>query len=275
AARLVGVCLALPGLVDRGSGPLRLAPNLGWADVDVVGALGPVRLPGSIGLDPRARVELANEATLGARAEVAAVQRLARTGRPSFLYVSGEVGIGAAIVHEGTVFDGQRGWSGELGHTAVDPTGRRCACGALGCLETVAGKDALYRAAGMSPDAPVEDLVEHAADPRVGDALDVAGAALGLALANFVNLVDVREVVLGGMYRPLTPLLHDPVTQVLGARVVSARWAPVTVRQAYEDSWAALTGAARAALAGLVREPADWLGVHPGDGPAGGRRQAT
>src|SRR5690606_16352777 len=118
------------------------------------------------------------------------------TGRPSFLYVSGEIGIGAAVVLDGDVFGGEHGWSGELGHTAVDPYGALCGCGARGCLETLAGKAALYRAAGIAPDVPAADLVALAAqDEGVAGAVRAAGEALGTGLANFVNLVDVHDVV--------------------------------------------------------------------------------
>ena len=63
---------------------------------------------------------LDNEATLAARAEADALRP---TGRLSFLYLSGEVGIGGALVVDGAVFGGRHGWSGEIGHTVVDPTG--------------------------------------------------------------------------------------------------------------------------------------------------------
>src|SRR5690606_35536206 len=116
-ARFVGACLALPGLVDRRTGPLRIAPNLRWRDVDVVALVGD---------HPVAARELwlANEAKLAARAEAAARP----DGPDSFLYVSGEVGVGAAVVLGGEIFAGSRGWSGELGHTVVpfeDGAGRR------------------------------------------------------------------------------------------------------------------------------------------------------
>src|SRR5690606_16022162 len=123
-ARVAGACLALPGIVDRVSGPLRLAPNLGWADEDL-GALRTVAPFDEIG------VRVANEANLAAVAEI----RAQHAARPSFLYVSGEVGIGGALVDGGVVFKGDHGWSGELGHVTVDPNGPDCTCGSEGCLE--------------------------------------------------------------------------------------------------------------------------------------------
>jgi predicted NBD/HSP70 family sugar kinase len=253
-ARLAGMCLALPGLVDRVTGPLRLAPNLGWRDVDVVALLA--AHPEVDGLP----VRLANEANLAARAEV----RAGRAG-DSFLYVSGEVGIGAAVVLDGEVFAGRHGWSGELGHTVVDQQGPRCTCGARGCLEQYAGKDAMLRAAGRDVEEPVDVLLDSAAagDERAARALRSAGDALGVALANFVNLVDVDHVVLGGIYAPLAPWLTDPVVAQLRSRVLAAPWAQAGVGVAAGGPHAAMTGAAVVVLRAVADDPAAWLDPTP------------
>lgn len=249
-ARLAGMCLALPGLVDRVTGPLRLAPNLGWRDVDVVALL--TAHPEVDGL----AIRLANEANLAARAEA----RAGVAGQ-SFLYVSGEVGIGAAIVLDGEVFAGRHGWSGELGHTVVDQAGPRCTCGARGCLEQYAGKDALLRAAGRDVEEPVDALLDAAAagDERAARALRSAGDALGVALANFVNLVDVETIVLGGIYAPLAPWLTDAVAAQLRSRVLAAEWEAASVGVASAGPHAALTGAALVVLRGVADTPTAWL----------------
>ncbi|WP_410050109.1 ROK family protein, partial [Actinomadura sp. CNU-125] len=66
-----------------------------------------------------------------------------------FVHVSGEIGIGAGIVVDGRVFRGAHGFAGELGHLVADPSGPSCPCGGRGCLEQIAGQDALLRAAGI------------------------------------------------------------------------------------------------------------------------------
>ncbi len=253
-ARLAGMCLALPGLVDRVTGPLRLAPNLGWRDVDVVALL--TARPEVAGL----AIRLANEANLAARAEV----RAGVAGQ-SFLYVSGEVGIGAAIVLDGEVFPGRHGWSGELGHTVVDQRGPRCTCGAQGCLEQYAGKDALLRAAGRDVEEPVDALLAAVAagDERAARALRSAGEALGVALANFVNLVDVETVVLGGIYAPLAPWLTDAVVGQLRSRVLASAWEDARVGVASGGAHAAMTGAALVVLRAVADAPTPWLTPTP------------
>jgi predicted NBD/HSP70 family sugar kinase len=171
--------LAVPGLVD-GAGAVRLAPNLGWRDLDLPALL--TGLPDWPGLP----LTVDNEANLAALGELG-------TGpsERSFLYISGEIGIGAGIVVDGTLFRGTHGWSGEIGHVTIAADGPVCRCGARGCLEQYAGQEAILRAAGVPPDEAgstgraVRHLVEQAsaADPSTVDALRSAGTALGLAAA--------------------------------------------------------------------------------------------
>jgi len=248
--RVVGACLALPGIVDTRRGPLRNAPNLGWRDLDVAAILREHAVFDAIPL------RLANDANLASRAEASAAG-----DEETFIYLSGDIGIGAAIVIDGEVFRGRHGWSGEIGHTVVDPSGPRCSCGASGCLERYAGKDALMVAAGLSTDLPIGALVEAA---ERGDALALrsiaeAGRALGVALANVVNLVDVDRVVLGGIYARLEPYLFSHVIEQLRTRVLSAPWATVEVRAARVVSRAAMFGGAQAMLRRLIADPASWV----------------
>lgn len=239
-AQFAGACLALPGLVDRRTGPLRIAPNLRWRDVDVVALVGD---------HPVAARELwlANEAKLAARAEAAARP----DGPDSFLYVSGEVGVGAAVVLGGEIFAGSHGWSGELGHTVVpveDGAGRR--------LEELVGQDALMRSAGLELAAGVSGLAAaaEAEDARALAALERAGALLGIGLANAVNVLDLDHVVLGGIYAPLAPWLRPGVEARLREHVIGAPWASVEVSPASAGAFPALTGGALTVLRALVAD---------------------
>jgi len=249
AVRVVGAALALPGLVGRTTGTLLLAPNLGWREVDVVGLLA-----GASRVFAEHRPALANEADLAALAE-ARVRR--PDGQPSFVFVSGEIGIGAAIVLDGRVFGGRHGWAGELGHTLV--AGARQ-------LEQVAGQDAMLRAAGLEREVGVAPLVAalEADDPAARAAVDAAGEALGVALANVVNTVDVPHVVLGGTYARLADHLTAPVLAALQAHVLAAPWAPPSVDTARAGDLPALTGAAHAVLDRVVADPTSYLTpTHP------------
>lgn len=256
---IAGAALAVPGLVTR-TGVVRLAPNLGWRDVDVPALIGDH--PGLAADNGRPPLVVENEANLAALGELHAVP----AGPRSFVYVSGEIGIGAGIVLDGALFRGGRGWSGEIGHLAVHPEGRLCSCGARGCLEQYAGQEAILAGAGLSgkdlpADAAVDRLVRlaDADDPAARRALAEAGTALGVTIAGVVNLLDVDTVVLGGAYAPLARWLRPPVEQEITRRVLTAAWSPVTVRPAALGADAAVTGAAGSVVRQLIDQPADWL----------------
>ncbi|HEV6954436.1 MAG TPA: ROK family transcriptional regulator [Promicromonospora sp.] len=240
---VAGGRLALPGLVDPRAGLLQVAPNLGWSSLEPVPLLG-------LDLD----VQVANEAKLAALAELAGGSDVAAPD--SFVFVSGDVGIGAAIVVDRRLFLGERGWNGEIGHVVVDPAGPRCSCGAFGCLEQYAGKEAMMRAAGLPPDAPLADLVARL---LAAEADLTAGRALGSALADFVNLIDIGTIVLGGAYTDLLPWLRADVEAALGERVLAAPFVELQVRAAQAGPHAALTGGAREVLAQVLADPSAWV----------------
>jgi predicted NBD/HSP70 family sugar kinase len=250
--RMAGSCLAVPGLVDSMVGPLRLAPNLGWRDVDVVREFHSHPATADV------TIRLGNEATLAGRAEADALRP---GGLLSFLYLSGEVGIGGALVVDGSVFGGRHGWSGEIGHTVVDPAGPLCRCGSTGCLEQYAGKDALMRSAGLALDLPIDALLTAAQRGDNAALASLAGGAqaLGTALANAVNLIDVENVVLGGIYGPLAEFLIPGIEDVLRNRVLFAPWSVVQVQPSAVRDYAALAGAASAVLADVIDDPSAWL----------------
>ena len=183
------------------------------------------------------------------------------SGVQSFFYVSGEIGIGGAIVTDGQLTPGRHGWSGEIGHTLVDPAGPRCGCGADGCLERYAGKDAMLSRAGLPVEESIEALVrllEAGSEPALA-AVDAAGSALGVALANTINVLDVDTVVLGGIYAPLCEHLASGIAAQLQMRVLWQPWAPVQIRAARDIDYPAMTGAALTVLATVLSDPSDWI----------------
>ncbi|MCM0676354.1 ROK family transcriptional regulator [Micromonospora phytophila] len=257
---LAGAALAVPGLVDD-AGLVRLAPNLGWRDVPVPALLaGHPPLTASVDGVPPLVVE--NEANLAALGELHA----GPDGAASFLHISGEVGIGAGIVLDGSLFRGARGWSGEIGHIPLHPDGPACRCGGRGCLETYTGQEAILAAAGLAgADLPADTATTRLAElaeggePAVLRALHHAGSALGVAVAGVVNLLDLDTVVLGGGYAPLAAWLRPPVLTEISHRVLTAAWSPVTVRPAVLGAEAAAVGAAGSVVRRILARPAGWL----------------
>lgn len=249
-----GIGVAVPGLVDLGEQVLRLAPNLGWTDVRVVERLRSYAVttwPSPMVLDNEANLAALGELWVGGHGSA-----------DSFVLVNGDVGVGAGVVLDGRLHRGTRGFGGELGHLTVAPDGPECRCGARGCLEQVAGLDFILRQAGVR-DAPrtgedaVAPLLARLArgDERAVAAVRQAGESLGVGVAALVNLFDVETVVLGGIFAPLFPWLDEPLRAVVRRRVLSAAWAPLTVRPSALGRDAAVIGAAYAPLRDLLADP--------------------
>ncbi len=257
---VVGAGLALPGIVSTTTGMLLRAPNLGWSDLDVPSLIDTSR----IGVP----LTVANEADLASR-----TVSLASPGRPGalrdFIYVSGETGIGGAVVIDGLPLPGRHGWAGEIGHVAVDPSGPPCSCGSTGCLEQYAGKGAMLVAAGLDADAPTTALAERVrgGDERAAGAVDRAAWALGWAVGGAINIVDVPVVVLGGHLREVASLLRPRLEATLRERVISAGWVPPTIQTARADPTPGALGAAYRELERVIADPARWIDIPPG--PAG------
>ena len=85
-----------------------------------------------------------------------------------------------------------------------------------------------------------------------------AGTALGRALANFVNLVDIETVLLGGIYTDLLPYLREALTTELTTRVLASPWTELDLRPALVAGHAAMIGGARTVLRDVVAAPSAW-----------------
>ncbi len=251
-----GIGVAVPGLVEAANGLVRTAPNLGWHDVDLTSELSR-RVPVPFG-----ELVVGNEADLAAVAELSALRHGADTALDSFVYVSGEIGIGAGIVLDGELFRGTHGFGGELGHFPVQPRGPRCSCGARGCLERLAGQDAILdRAHVEDVDTLLDRLDEH--DRAALTAVRSAGRVLGTALSGVVNLLDISTIVLGGTFALLHPWLVEPLRTELTGRVVSTPWRAVEVRRSVVGAEAAVRGAALSALRTILIDPAAYISRLP------------
>jgi predicted NBD/HSP70 family sugar kinase len=237
---VAGAVLAVSGPVDDGL--LVNAPNLGWRDVRAAEAL---RLPIPVDMD--------NEANLGALGEL-----WFGSGDSNFLYVSGEIGIGAGLVVDGSLFRGVHGSAGELGHVVVTPTGPACRCGGRGCLETYAGQGALLEAAGADS---VTELVARLQDGDNGaaKACAAAGHALGIALTSAVNLLDLDAIVLGGIFGGLFPWIASPVGDALAARLATLRRSVPELTASKLRGDAATMGAAGRVVQGVLADPGPYV----------------
>ncbi len=248
---LIGVGVAVVGIVRRADGFVSMAPNLGWRDVPLGARL--VRA-----LAVTAPVSVANEADLGALAEL---RRGAAKGADHVLFISGEVGVGGGLIVGGMPLTGAAGYGGEVGHMTVNPDGSPCRCGSVGCWETEVGEGTLLALAGLpreSGRAGIDIVLRQAAEGSEAavSALDHVGRWLGLGLASLVNVLDPRLIVLGGLFGRIHPFVIGPLTRELDRRALPASRALVRIVPAILGVDAPLLGAAELAFEPLLADPA-------------------
>ncbi|HEX5578244.1 MAG TPA: ROK family transcriptional regulator [Candidatus Limnocylindria bacterium] len=251
---LIGIGVAMVGVVRLSDGLVRLAPNLGWQDVPL-GDMLSRRL--QLGLP----VTVANEADLGALAEH---RRGVAAGIDDVLYLSGEVGVGGGVLVDGQPLVGAAGYAGEVGHMPVNPQGAICRCGSIGCWETEVGERALLRRAGRHESggrAAVDAVIAgaEAGSPAELAALSETGRWLGIGLAGLVNLFNPALVVLGGVFGRMAPFVADEVEEALDRRALRAARETVNVVPTSLGADTTLIGAAETAFEPFLGDPAAWL----------------
>ena len=248
---VVGVGVAVAGVVRRRDGLVRLAPNLGWTNEP----LGE-RLVSALGAD--APIAIANEADLGGLAEH---RRGAAIGEANVVYVAGEVGVGGHVTVGGEPLDGAAGYAGEVGHMVVNPGGSACACGSFGCWETEIGERAMLVRAGRPATggaAAVDELIEAATagEPAAQAAVAHVGTWLGVGIASLVNIFNPTLVVLGGVLGRIQPLAASELDAALGRHALPAARELVRVVPGALGVSAPIIGAAELAFEPLLADPA-------------------
>jgi glucokinase len=110
----------------------------------------------------------------------------AAKGHANFCAISVGDGVGGGIVIDGHMLEGTTGNAGHVGHVIVVPGGRRCACGAQGCLEAEASGLAIESITGRPTTEPTYEIMQ-----RTGQLVGRASAAVCLSM-------DLDLVVVGG-----------------------------------------------------------------------------
>lgn len=243
-ARPVGIGISVPGTVQRLTNVVGLAPNLGWHDA----AFGELMQNAA----PALAVSIGNDADLAVLAEHS---RGSARGYDDVIYLLGRIGVGAGILVDGRPLRGAGGLAGEVGHTVLDPAGPLCHCGAQGCVEMFVGDAALLRLAGCSGVAD-EVLAAAAAGAEVAlAAVRSVADSLGRAVANMVNLLNPRLVVMGGSLQQVLALAQGQVEAALDQHAMAAARAMVELRPATLGEDGPLLGAAELAFAPLLADP--------------------
>jgi len=251
--RLIGIGVAIVGVVRRTDGFVSMAPNLGWIDVPLGQLLAQA-------LELPLPLLVANDADLGALAEL---RRGAARGIDDILLIWGEVGVGGGFIVDGKPLTGAAGYGGEVGHMPVNPYGTACRCGSVGCWETEVGEDALLTRAGHPREggrAGVDLVLRRAEAGSLVElaALEHIGHWLGIGLAGLINVLNPRLIVLGGRFERILPFVEATIQAELERRALPASRALVRIVPATLGIDAPLLGGAELAFEPLLADPTAW-----------------
>lgn len=228
-ADFLGVGIGSPGPLDRQTGIVIMTPNLGWRDFPLRDAVATrVGLPSTLDND-------ANCATVGEWWCGAA------RGARHVIGVTIGTGIGGGLIIDGKLYHGASDVAGEIGHTTIDSTGRRCKCGNYGCLEAYASGPAIAERAREALDdgeaSLLRDLVDcdlsrltarfvyeasTRGDPIAREVVRDTARFLGAGLANLLNIFNPDVVVLAGGVTDAGDALLEPLRGEIRRRAFRA-----------------------------------------------------
>ena len=227
AEEAAGVGVGAAGLTDWRTGVVVLASNLGWRNVPLKERLESELSGLRVVVDKDTNAAALAEARLGAGREFR-----------HFLYVTAGTGIGGGLILDGALYRGATGGAGDIGHVVVDPDGPLCGCGDHGCVEVFSSGAGMVNRAremladearagsssmtvkGLTTETIFESLKEG--DAVAARVVEMAGRALGLALADYVNLNNPEAIVLGGGVVRAGKAYTDPVEREMKRRALSA-----------------------------------------------------
>src|SRR5689334_2148869 len=194
-ARVLGVGVAVSGVVERTGDAIVYAQTLGW-DAVPLGAMLRAGTDLPVHVDNGAKTLGQAEMWFGA----------GRGARHAVIALLGS-GVGAAVVADGSSYRGSRSSAGEWGHTTVVYGGRQCRCGARGCLEAYVGAEAILdrfrqanhgrRAQGVDEESAIGALIQTPSKTAAGVLAETIGY-LGAGLGTLINLFNPERIVLGG-----------------------------------------------------------------------------
>jgi glucokinase len=214
----------VPGLINPREGVIIEAPNVsGWINLPIKELLvSHFNVPVFLGND-------ANLAALGEWKFGAGI------GHNNLLYLTISTGIGSGVIIDGQLLVGEQGLAAEFGHVTILPDGPMCGCGHRGHIEALSSGTAISNyvkeellngrnSSLQSIEFPTSKEIYNAAkngDELAIEAFERAGKYLGIALANFLHMLNPSIVIFGGGVTQVGPLLFKPMQDSLQRSIFS------------------------------------------------------
>lgn len=217
---LEGLGISISGIVDSRKLSVNFAPNLDWEDIPI-GEIIQNRWP------ELKILAIGNDAKCSAMAELWFGKH--ELNFSNFVFVSVGTGIGAGIVIDNRILDGESQASGEFGHMTIYEGGERCVCGNHGCWEAYASDRATVKRYNERKNIPsvmrpidlmMDDIIRLAEkkDKLSVEILTQTGYYLGLGITNIIRAIDPKAIILDGRIIKVWDIIYPEIIQVVKKR---------------------------------------------------------
>lgn len=183
---LLGIGVGAPGLINSQKGIVFNAVNLDWHDLEL-GQLLKTRY--------KMPVSILNDSQATAIGEYLSNSK--NKPEENYVVINVNQGIGAGILINGKLFQGDGGGAGEIGHVVACENGEICRCGKRGCLETISSTRAVLSQLDASS---IDEVIStfHRKDRKTQKVVKNAAHYLGISLANIIGTLNIRKLILTG-----------------------------------------------------------------------------
>lgn len=228
--KLIGIGIAMHGMVDSERGIALLAPSLNFENVPIKEELERTfNLP----------VRVENDAKALAIGEVWFGKA---QGVNNLVCINVGEGVGAGVILDGKVLHGNDHIAGEVGHTIIDIGGPKCSCGNYGCLQTLASGQALNERAlkelalgrnsvlleKCNGNLELVDgrLIYEAAlegDNLSIDVLYQTGRYLAIGILNILHFYNPEQIIIGGGVSKAERFIMGPINELVKGRALTSK----------------------------------------------------
>jgi len=234
---LLGIGVAVPGLIDKVKGILEFAPNLGWKNVPISKIFkDKYNLP----------IVLNNEAKAAAIGE----REYIYPKTNNMVFVSINEGVGCGIFFNGELYRGASGNAGEFGHIIIDTNGPLCHCGNKGCWETLASESYIVnrylKLSNCNKELTKKEIYQLGkdGDKKVIEIFNEAGRNIGIGLVNIINGLSPELLVIGGGIAEIKDYIYDEIIRKLEENALSVSYKKAEIKFSKLGSLAAVYGMA-------------------------------
>ena len=209
--KIIGIGIAMHGVVDVENGISLFAPNLKLSNIPIKEEL-------------EKEFDLVVKVENDARAMALGESWFGQHDNPlSMLVVNIGSGVGAGVVVNGKLYHGANDLAGEVGHMTIDLNGDICDCGNKGCLQTFATGSAIVKKANQVSNEPIQSGEEVYKLAKSGKQdyitiLEETGRIIGIGLTNLIHIINPELIVLGGGVTKSEKFLLKPIKEEIRNR---------------------------------------------------------